>query len=181
MIPLRSDNPQDTQPDSIMSDPSVIGDKATPTKNHFQVLDTELETQHEKRTGKEIMIIPDALQEHGGNKVGVLNTHVDIPTVVSGYLSDGAGFKQRSSGLPSNLSDHSQPASKHSLSDSDQHEVNDKSRVQMQESDHLIKTPSLTSEEQSPSHNLALIPLRKSRGRPPKPLKQKSSLVSKCQ
>lgn len=56
--------------DPIMSDPSVLGDRSTPTKNRFQVLDKDLQPQYEQGTSKELMILPDVLDGHNSDGVG---------------------------------------------------------------------------------------------------------------
>lgn len=53
-----------------MSDPSVLGDRSTPTKNRFQVLDKDLQPQYEQGTSKELMILPDVLDGHNSDGVG---------------------------------------------------------------------------------------------------------------
>lgn len=75
--------------DPIMSDPSVLGDRSTPTKNRFQVLDKDLQPQYEQGTSKELMILPDVLEGHNSDGVGTKDVvTIRVPFLKSTPNSD---------------------------------------------------------------------------------------------
>lgn len=75
--------------DPIMSDPSVLGDRSTPTKNRFQVLDKDLQPQYEQGTSKELMILPDVLEGHNSDGAGTKDVvTIRVPFLKSTPNSD---------------------------------------------------------------------------------------------